>query len=92
MEFLYVRHDSIVIFQIHLLLVMLVARCVRWSHRCVSYCVWCTCSCFAVSTVYFRCVWIVCGGDLVLFFIPIHHCLACKLCHNYVTNHRITES
>lgn len=66
--------------------VILVARCIRWPHRCISYCGWCTCSCFVVGTVYFKRVWIVCGGDLIFFFfliILIHQCLACKLCRNY---------
>lgn len=50
----------------------------------------CISSHFALGTVYFKCLWIVCGEDLILFFffsppLPSHLYLVCKLCHRVST-------
>lgn len=39
---------------------------------------------FAVGTSYITCLWIVCGGDLILFFFSLlsHLYLVCKYRHN----------
>lgn len=67
-EFLLIRH-SIVILQLHLYVQHTCDK--TWKVILCSHFILhlvCISSHFAVGTVYFKCLWIVCSEDLILFF------------------------